>query len=141
MTEYSQIKGDVAIEFVTGCYAKALDNGRIVLGDPHPPGEPPDEEEIFTSICSSTSHVSLKSGFGRYLNVDSRQRLMGLSEVIGDKETFLPVFEDNKTAICAYNDLFIGPDSDQPQIVAKAGSVGPEQMLTIRVCNDPSKFR
>lgn len=140
---YEQIKNEVAIEFLPGCYAKALSNGSIVLGNPHPPGEPPDEEEIFTAVCAATNQVAFKSGFGRYLNVDTRKRLMGLSEAIGEQESFLPVFQDNKLALSAYNDCFISApedDSDSQQIMAKAERAGPYEMLNIRVNHDPLKY-
>lgn len=126
-----------------GCYAKALSNGSIVLGNPHPPGEPPDEEEIFVAICAGTNQVAFQTGFGRYLNVDTKKRLMGLSEAIGEQESFLPVFEDKKLALSAFNDCFISaPDdeSESQQITAKADRAGPYEMLNIRVGHDPIKY-
>ena len=138
-----QIRDDISIEFLPGCYAKALGNGRIVLGAPHPPGDGPDEEEIFTAICAGDSNqIAIKSGFGRYLTVDNKSRLMGLSEAIGESEKFLPVFEDNKQALCAFNDCFLSVDenSDLQQIIAKVSTVSSNEMLTIRVNNDPIMF-
>ena len=142
VTKYEHIRDDVAIEFLPGCYAKSLSNGRIVLGSPHPPGEGPDEEEIFTAIGARLNQVSFKSGFDRYLAIDSKKRFMGLSEAIGERESFLPVFEDGKTALCAHNDCFLSVDydSDIQQIVARSMNAGPNETLTIRVTNDPLKF-
>lgn len=142
VTKYDHIKDDVAIEFLPGCYARALGNGKIVLGRPHPPGDGPEEEEIFTAICAGTNQIALKSGFGRYLGVDNKKRLMGLSEAVGELETFLPVFEDGKLALCAYNDCFLSPDEEtEPQlIVARSEKVGPSEMVNIRINNDPSFF-
>lgn len=114
-----------------------------MLGNPHPPGEPPDEEEIFTAVCAATNQIAFRSGFGRYLSVDTKKRLMGLSEAIGEQESFLPVFQDNKLALSAYNDCFISaPDeeSETLQIMAKAERAGPYEMLNIRVNHDPLKF-
>lgn len=141
VSKYEQVRDDVAIEFLPGCYAKSLSNGRIVLGQPHPPGEGPDEEEIFTAIGGRVNQISLKSGFDRYWAIDSKKRLMGLSEAIGELESFLPVFEDNKTALCAYNDCFLSVDEDSviQQIVARSSKAGPREMLTIRVRNNPLK--
>lgn len=112
------------------------------MGNPHPPGEGPDEEEIFTAMCASTNQIALKTGFGRYLSVDSKKRLVGLSEAIGDQETFLPVFEDDKLALCAYNDCFLSPEDteDVRPIVACSSSVGPLEMLSIRINHDPSSM-
>lgn len=141
VSKYEEIKDDVAIEFIPGCYAKSLSNGRIVLGQLHPPGEGPDEEEIFTAIGGRVNQVSFKSGFDRYLAVDSKKRLMGLSEAIGELESFLPVFEENKTALCASNDCFlsVNEDSNIQQIVARSTKAGPNEMVTIRVRDDPQR--
>lgn len=140
--KFDQIRDDVVIEFVSNCYAKATSSGNIVLGNPHPPGEGPDEEEIFTAVPIPVNQVAFKSGFGRYLGVDSRQRLIGVSEAMGETEMFLPIFEDNKTALCAYNECFITPDtsSDPQNLIAEAEKVGPNEMLTIRVNNNPRVY-
>lgn len=143
MNKAELIKDDVAIEFLPGCYAKAMSNGTIVMGNPHPPGEGPDEEEIFTAVAAGTNLVAFKSGFGRYIGIDARKRLMGISEAIGDQEMFLPVVEEDKLALSAHNDCFLSPDqesTDNPQIMAKAMTAGPNEMLNIRVNNDPSVF-
>lgn len=138
--KYDHIKEDIAIEFLSGAYARALANGMIVRGDFHPPGESPDEEEIFTAICASTNQLALKSGFGRYLGIDSKNRLIGTSEAIGERELFLPVFEENQLALCAFNGCFISPeesDDPRPQIVARAEKAGQSEMIRIRVLNNP----
>lgn len=128
----------MAIElFLSGCYARAMSNGTIVMGNPHPPGEGPDEEEIFTAIGASTNQVAFKSGYGRYLGIDPRtRRLMGISEAIGEQEIFLPAFEEGKMALSASNECFLSPEqdtgSDNPQILAKSMTAGPYEMVTIR---------
>ena len=139
---YEHIRDDVAIEFIPGCYAKALSNGKIVLGDPHPPGDGPDEEEIFTAIASGTTQVAFKSGFGRYLTIDTRNRLMGLAEAVGGLESFMPVLEEGKLALCSSNDCFLSPDaSGEPQqIVARATTVSASEMINIRISTDPQMF-
>lgn len=38
--------GPVAIQFPNGCYMKAMDNGKFVLGAPHGEGEGPEPEEV-----------------------------------------------------------------------------------------------
>lgn len=141
-TAHEQICGDVAIEFLPSCYAKALSNGKIVLGQPHAPGDGPDEEEIFTALGAGANQIALKSGFGRYLTINNKNRLMGLSEAIGQLETFSPVFEDGKLALCAHNNCFISPDenSDIKQLVARSETAGPNEVCTIRLNHDPVKF-
>lgn len=140
-SKYEHIRDDVAIEFLPGCYAKSLSNGRIVLGRPHPPGEGPDEEEIFTAIGGRVNQLSFKTGFDRYLAIDNKKRLMGLSEAIGELESFLPVFEDGKTALCCQNDCFLSIDEESAiqQIVARSTKAGQTEMLTLRVRDNPVK--
>ena len=138
--KFEHIRNDIAIEFLPGCYAKSLSNGRIVLGNLHPPGEAPDEEEIFTAVPAGTNQLAFKSGFDRYLSIDNLNRLVGVSEAIGEAEKFLPVFEDGRTAISSvFNDCFLSvdEDSDVQQIVAKSKKAGPNEMLNIRVNVDP----
>lgn len=137
--KFEHIRDDVCIEFLPGCYARALSNGTVILGQIHPPGEGPDEEEIFTVVCPTTDRFALKSGYGRYLSVDTRNRLMGLSEAIGEQELLLPVFEDGKLAISAHNDCFLSPDeeTDSQLILARAKKAGPNEMLNIRINHDP----
>ena len=49
--------GPVAIQFPNGCYMKAMDNGKFVLGAPHGEGEGPDPEEVRLHLHS---HLSLR---------------------------------------------------------------------------------
>lgn len=129
----------MAIEFLPNCYARAQSNGSIVLGNPHPPGEGPDEEEIFTAVPASTSHIAFKSGYGRYLSVDTKKYITGLSEAVGEPEMFLPVFEDDNLALSAFNDLFISPlEGESIRLIgATSSTAGPSEILTIRLNHDP----
>lgn len=124
------------------CYAKAVSNGTVILGDPHPPGEGPEEEEIFTIVNAGTNSFALKSGFGRYLSVNSDRKITGLSEAIGEQESFLVSFEDGKTAISAANECFLSVEdgSDTRHIIARATWAGQRQMVTIRINFDPYKL-
>lgn len=140
MTKSEHIDEDVAIEFYPGCYAKSYSNGTIGLGEPHPPGDGPDEEEIFTAISAPSNQFALKSGFGRYLSIDAKtKKLTGLSEAIGEQELFLASFEADKTAICCFTDTFLGPAGEPGDlsIYAIARTVTPNEMLSIRVNYDP----
>lgn len=143
---FDQIQDAVAVEFTTGCYAKALDNGKIVLGDQHAPGDQPEEDEIFIAIRCSNNQVAFKTGFGRYLSVDEENKVMGLSKAMGERELFLCVFEDDKLALCSSNDKFIGPDNRTKnngfeQIVAIAEKVGPNEIANLRVKVEPKRNR
>lgn len=74
--------GPVCIEVLSRCYLKALDNGTFCIGDQHEINEGPDQEEIFTCIRSTDAKISFKSGFNKYLGIDSRDRLIGRSDAI-----------------------------------------------------------
>lgn len=157
-TTTEHIRGDIAIEFIPHCYAKALGNGKIVLGEPHAPGDGPDEDEIFTALPAGANQISIKSGFEKYLTIDKKQRLMGLSDAVGEREVFLPVFEDSRVALCAHNDCFLSPNqpvghddkssssssssgSSRQQLVAKSDQVGPNEVCCIRLNHDPETLR
>lgn len=141
-TKSDQIKEYVAIEFLPGTYAKALPNGTIVLGDAHPPGEGPDEEEIFLAVNISADQFAFKSGFERYLSVDSDNHITGISEAISELECFTVVYEDGKTAICAANDKFLSPqDSDTKPILARSTWVSQNECLKVRINYDPTKSK
>jgi len=140
---FEHARGDITIEFLPSCYAKALSNGRIVLGQPHPPGDGPDEEEIFTAISAGPNLVAIKSGYGRYLTVNNKNRLMGTSEAVGEREKFVPVFEDDKMALCAHNNCFISPEDsgDDRRLIAQSETVGPDEICTIRLSHDPLRSK
>ena len=80
--KYHEISGPVAIQFPNGCYIKAMDNGKFVLGAPHGDGEPPCPEEvgyfnvrihfkpfikILMAMKCGEGKFSLKSGFDRFI--------------------------------------------------------------------------
>lgn len=115
---------------------KALDNGLIAVGEPHPPGESPYQEEIFTTIRISETHRAFKSGYGKYLSLDGNNRLVGRSDAIGQREQFEPVFQEDKTAIVGANGCFLSPD-DSGYIVAKSQKAGPNEFVKIRSNLDP----
>ena len=48
--------------------------------------------------CSETK-VALKSGYGRYVGVNTSGELIGRAEAIGPRETWEPVFEEVGTSL------------------------------------------
>ncbi|CAG2117301.1 unnamed protein product, partial [Medioppia subpectinata] len=90
---FDQITGQIAVEMSPYQYIRALDNGLFILGAAHSPGESPDPEEILTAIRFSNTQIALKSGYNKYLSIDSKSRLVGRSEAIGSREQFEPVFQ------------------------------------------------
>lgn len=135
INKYDHIKEDVAIEFLPNYYARAMSNGNVVLGDTHPPGEGPDEEEIFTVISLGAGKIALKSGYGRYLDMDKRYQLVGLSEVVSEQQTFLVIFEDDSPALRAFGGCFLSlHDEENSRYIVGSD----ERMdLAIRVNHDP----
>ncbi|RWS04919.1 protein FRG1-like protein [Dinothrombium tinctorium] len=124
------------------CYIKALDNGLFIIGEPHRAGEPPEQEEILTAIRISETHIALKSGYNKYLSVDSHNRLVGRSDAIGAREQFEPVFQDEKLALLGCNNCFISPDEDNNNIiVAKSKTATDNEFLKIRSNIDPEAIK
>ena len=125
-------------------YIRALDNGLFILGAAHSPGETPDPEEILTAIKFSSTHIALKSGYNKYLSIDSKSRLTGRSDAIGSREQFEPVFQDSKLALLGSNGCFLSADEDNeelPYIIAKSLTAGPNEMIKIRNNIDPEVVR
>ncbi len=54
----------------------------------------PEPAEIFTVVRVSENRIALKSGYNRYVSVNSAGELIGRMEAIGPRETWEPVFED-----------------------------------------------
>lgn len=57
-------------------------------------GDEPDPAEIFTIVRVSETKIALKSGYNRYVSVNSAGELIGRTEAIGPRETWEPVFEE-----------------------------------------------
>lgn len=45
-------------------------------------------------MCSSWCRIALKSGYGRYLGINSDGLVVGRSDAIGPREQWEPVFQD-----------------------------------------------
>ena len=56
--------------------------------------EQPDPAEVFTVVRVSETKVALKTGYGRYVSINTAGELTGRAEAIGPRETWEPVFED-----------------------------------------------
>ena len=57
-------------------------------------GEGPSAEEILTAVRVSDSLVALKSGYDKYLSVQTDGRVVGRSDAISGREQWEPVFHD-----------------------------------------------
>ena len=58
------------------------------------PEDSPDPAEVFTVVRVAETKVALKSGYGRYLGVDTAGELVGRAEAVGSRESWEPVFEE-----------------------------------------------
>ncbi|KAK6172726.1 hypothetical protein SNE40_016329 [Patella caerulea] len=129
--EFDQIIGNVAIEMGDMTYISAMDNGLFTLGDHRSEGEAPDPVEILTAIKINDTKLALKSGYGKYLSVDTDGKLIGKSEAVGSREQFEPVFQDGKLAINGCNGRFISVTKDG-DIMCSSKTAGEKEMIKIR---------
>ncbi|KAL7287376.1 hypothetical protein TKK_0018492 [Trichogramma kaykai] len=131
ISDLTELTPTVAIEFRDRCYLKALDNGLFTLGAPHDEGEGPSPEEILTAFVLNDTKISLKSGYGMYLSVDKKERVVARTEAVGALEQWEPIFQDGKVAILGSTGCFISVDEDD-DIICNKKTAGPMEYCQIR---------
>jgi len=62
-------------------------------------GEGPSPEEILTAVRVSGSVIALKSGYDKYLSVQTDGRVVGRSDAISGREQWEPVFQDVRSSV------------------------------------------
>eukprot|EP00731_Ephydatia_muelleri_P038645 Em0842g1a len=84
-----EIADRAIIEVCTGGYVTAEDDGSFTVGAPKKTVIP-SPAEIFTVVRVSETKVALKSGYGRYVGVNTAGELTGKAEAVG------PLTDENK---------------------------------------------
>jgi len=129
--KYHEISGPVALQFPNGCYMRAMDNGKFVLGAPHGDGEPPSPEEVLMAMKCGEGKISLKSGYDKFLRLNKLGQLAGVSDAVGGLEQFEPIWEEGKSAVLGPNGRFLSVDDDDLVVCSKQ-AVGPMEIIRIR---------
>lgn len=133
--KYHEVTGPVAIQFPNGCYMKAMDNGKFVLGAPHGEGEGPEPEEILMAMRvggeGGGGKISLKSGYDRFVRLNKHEQMHGVSEAVGRMEEFEPVWQEGSCALLGPNNKFLSADEDDLLVCAEL-AVGDGQVVRIR---------
>lgn len=103
---------------------KSLDDGTFILGPKHEKLDPPSFDEEFSAFIVNESKIYIKSGFGKYLKVDTNGMVVGRSDAGGQLEIFEPIWDDGKMALQAANSCFLSVDPEDDQLVAIKKSIG-----------------
>lgn len=130
--KFDDITGNAAIEMEDMRYIAAQDDGRFKLGPPRDEGDEPDPIEILTAVKVNDTKIALKSGYGKYLSIDTSDHVIGRADAIGAREQWEPVFQEGKMALNGSNNCFMSYDDDG-DIVCTSKKAGDNEMITIRM--------
>eukprot|EP00095_Tigriopus_kingsejongensis_P001700 maker-scaffold1305_size49401-snap-gene-0.19 protein:Tk01700 transcript:maker-scaffold1305_size49401-snap-gene-0.19-mRNA-1 annotation:"frg1-like protein" len=132
VSELKHVSGPIAIQ-IKGCFVKACDDGSFTIGAPHDEGQGPDPEEILLAIKVNDTKVAFKSGYDKYLRVDSKDQIVrGISDAVGAMEQWEPVFQESQMALMGANNRFLALNEDDESIVCDRSKAGDHEMVVVR---------
>lgn len=96
-------------------------------------GSGPDPEEVLLAIKVTDTKIAFKSGFNKYLRVDSKDGVVrGISDAVGSMEQWEPIFQDGKLALLGANNRFMTLDEESESIMCNKQKAEATEMIKIR---------
>ncbi|EDO44060.1 predicted protein [Nematostella vectensis] len=139
MEKFDEVTGNIALQTWRGSYVEALNNGLFTAGEPREDGvNSPAPVEVFTAVPVSEVKLAIKSGYGKYMSVNTMGDITGRAEAIGPQEQLELLFDGDKVALQAYNGCFLSV-SDSGSLSASKKKAGEKEIFSIRADKPKSK--
>ena len=134
ISQSKDVSGTVSIEVGDMKYLRSLDNGEFEVGQSHSLGESPDQEEMLLAMkIAGTKKYSFKTGFGKFVGVTPKGKLIATADAVGQLESWDIDFEDDQTIISCENNGIISvlPDGT---VGCSTKAASEETRIRLRSC-------